>query len=559
MVAIYRNYDDNCRRSSLVDFTELLLRAHELLRNNPDTLAHYQQRFCHILVDEFQDTNTIQYAWIRLLAGKTNHVMIVGDDDQSIYSWRGANVEHIHRFQKDFAGVTTIKLEQNYRSTETILSAANAIISLNSNRMGKELWTEGNQGEPIIIYPAFNEIDEARYVCMEINRWTDAGNPRQDTAILYRSNAQSRVLEEELIRQNIPYRIYGGHKFFERAEIKTALSYLRLTANHNDDAAFERIINTPTRGIGLTTVNTIRQYAQAHELSLWAAAKQMLETKTFSSRAGLAINRFIELINELTEQALQKSLYELTEAMIIASELVQHYKKDRSEKGLSRVENIEELLNATRTFRPDPNEDLPMLSAFLSATSLDSGDTQAEGHQDAVQLMTLHAAKGLEFPVVFIVGMEERLFPHQMSMEESGRLEEERRLCYVGMTRAEQKLFLCYAESRRLHGSETYNRPSRFLSEIPEELTETVRPKIKSQPANHFKAYGQAKLRRPTATNNQTDTGYRLGQQVLHKKFGSGTITNFEGSGNHARVQVNFDSVGSKWLVASFAKLIAQN
>lgn len=552
MSRVYQAYEQACQTSGLVDFSELLLRTYELLQNSPELLQHYQQRFRHILVDEFQDTNFIQYAWIKLLGAPDSHVMIVGDDDQSIYGWRGARVENIQRFTKDFANPQTIRLEQNYRSTQTILAAANAIIENNENRMGKNLWTQGLVGEPISVYSAFNEYDEARFIIERIRDWSLNGNARREAAILYRSNAQSRVLEEELIKNAIPYRVYGGLKFFERMEIKDALGYLRLLSNRHDDTAFERVVNTPTRGIGMTTLTTLREQAQLEHLSLWQTAETILEKQNLTPRASQALMGFLQLINQLAEETKELPLGELTDVVLKKSGLFEFYQQEKSEKALSRIENLDELINATREFTPqNPDNNLTPLDAFLSHAALEAGEGQATEFEDCVQLMTMHSAKGLEFPLVFICGMEEGLFPHHMSAKEADELEEERRLCYVGMTRAMQKLYFTYAENRRLHGTETYHRPSRFLQEIPEKFLQPVRLQTKvSRPLSasspiKFNEYDQS----------AGDTGFMLGQRVKHEKFGEGVVVNFEGQGGHARIQVKFHKAGTKWLVLSYANL----
>lgn len=545
---IYQAYQEACDRAGLVDFAELLLRAHELWLNKPHILQHYRDRFNNILVDEFQDTNRIQYAWIRLLAGDSAKVMIVGDDDQSIYGWRGAQVENIQHFLRDFSDVTTIRLEQNYRSTANILNAANALIAHNGDRLGKNLWTDGIDGEPISLYCAFNELDEARFVVSRIKVWQEAGGALSECAILYRSNAQSRVLEEALLQQSLPYRIYGGMRFFERQEIKDALSYLRLMANRNDDAAFERVVNTPTRGIGDRTLDVVRQTARDRQLTLWQATRALLQEKVLAGRAAAALQRFLELVDALASDTADLPLHVQTDRVIRDSGLWSMYEQEKGEKGQARVENLEELVTATRQFSyQDEDQDLLPLQAFLSHAALEAGEGQADAYQDAVQLMTLHSAKGLEFPQVFVVGMEEGMFPSQMSLDEGGRLEEERRLAYVGVTRAMQKLTLTYAESRRLYGKETYHRPSRFIGELPTECVEEVRLRASvSRPVNH------QRLGTPIS---QSDTGYKLGQRVRHAKFGEGTIVNVEGSGEHCRIQVAFAGQGIKWLVAAYARL----
>nr|WP_086939245.1 DNA helicase II [Thaumasiovibrio occultus] len=548
---IYRAYQEACDRAGLVDFAEILLRSFELLRDNEHIRNHYQARFRHILVDEFQDTNNIQYSWLRLMAGPQCNVMIVGDDDQSIYGWRGAKVENIQRFLNDFVGAQTIRLEQNYRSTGNILNAANSLIANNAERMGKNLWTEGHEGEPISIYSAFNELDEARFVVGKIKVWMDNGGALKDAALLYRSNAQSRVLEEALIQQGLPYRIYGGMRFFERQEIKDALSYLRLMANRNDDAAFERVVNTPTRGIGDRTLEMVRNCARDRSLTLWQASRQLIDEQALAGRARTALARFLELVDALEDDTREQNLHQQTDDVIRHSGLRAMYEQERGEKAQARVENLEELVTAARQFEiPEEAEDMSPLTAFLTHAALEAGEGQADEFSDAVQLMTLHSAKGLEFPLVFMVGVEEGMFPSQRTVEEAGRLEEERRLCYVGMTRAMEKLYITYAEMRRLYGKDNFHRPSRFVKEIPEEFVEEVRMKAKvSRPAS------QGRFSASTVTSNFNETGYTLGQRVRHPKFGEGTIINYEGSGGQSRVQVAFNGEGIKWLVTQYAKL----
>jgi len=545
---IYQAYQEACDRAGLVDFAELLLRAHELWLNKPHILNHYRERFTNVLVDEFQDTNNIQYAWIRMLAGDSGRVIIVGDDDQSIYGWRGAQVENIQRFLQDFPGAETIRLEQNYRSTNNILKAANALIANNNGRLGKELWTDGSEGEPISIYCAFNELDEARFVVNRIKVWMENGGALNDCAILYRSNAQSRVLEEALLQSSMPYRIYGGMRFFERQEIKDALSYLRLIANRNDDAAFERVVNTPTRGVGDRTLDVVRQTARERQMTLWQATRELLQTRALAGRAASALQRFCELVDSLATETAELPLHVQTDRVIKDSGLWLMYEQEKGEKGQARIENLEELVTATRQFSyQDEDEDLMPLQAFLSHAALEAGEGQADKWQDAVQLMTLHSAKGLEFSQVFIVGMEEGMFPSQMSLDEGGRLEEERRLAYVGVTRAMLKLTLTYAETRRLYGKEVYHRPSRFIGELPETCIEEVRLRASvSRPVSH---------QRMGAPVTKNDSGFSLGQRVHHAKFGEGTIINLEGSGEHSRLQVAFQGQGIKWLVAAYAKL----
>jgi DNA helicase-2/ATP-dependent DNA helicase PcrA len=543
MLQVYRAYEAACERGGLVDFAELLLRAHELWLNSPEILRHYQGRFRQILVDEFQDTNTIQYAWLRVLAGGQIPVVAVGDDDQSIYGWRGAKIENIQRFAEDFEATRTVRLEQNYRSTQTILQAANGVISHNFGRLGKELWTAGESGEPVTLYAGFNEHDEARFIVEQAEHWTGQGNDRASVAVLYRSNAQSRVLEEALIRAGIPYRIYGGQRFYERMEIRNALAYLRLLLNRGDDAAVERVINTPPRGVGSQTLEVVRDCARTRAISLWQAIAAVREEKLLPSRALTALQGFTVLIDELDSGTDELSLEELVERVIQGSGLIDFHQKEKGERGQARVENLEELVSAAKQFAPEGDE-LSPLQQFLDNAALDAGEAQADEYEDSVQLMTLHSAKGLEFPLVFLAGMEENLFPHRMSLEEPGRLEEERRLCYVGITRAMEKLVITYAESRRLHGSETFNTPSRFIREIPAELLQEVR--LHTAVARPVSTFAQAQV---------PDTGLSLGQRVYHQIFGEGVVLNFEGRGSSARVEVNFDDEGSKWLVLQYANL----
>ncbi|EJE4164153.1 DNA helicase II [Vibrio parahaemolyticus] len=548
---LYTAYQEACDRAGLVDFAEILLRAHELLRDNKFVREHYQARFKHILVDEFQDTNNIQYAWLRMMAGPECHVMIVGDDDQSIYGWRGAKVENIEKFTREFPSVTTIRLEQNYRSTKTILEASNTLIANNTERMGKELWTDGVVGEPISVYSAYNELDEARFAVNKIKEWQDKGGALNDAAMLYRNNAQSRVLEEALIQAGLPYRIYGGMRFFERQEIKDALAYMRLMANRNDDAAFERVVNTPTRGLGDKTLETIRRAARDRGCTMWEASVAMLDEQVLAGRAAGALGRFIELITALEDDTLEMPLHEQTDHVIKYSGLFVMYEQEKGEKSKARIENLEELVTATRQFeKPEEAEEMSLLTAFLTHAALEAGEGQADEFEDAVQLMTLHSAKGLEFPLVFMVGVEEGMFPSQMSAEEAGRLEEERRLCYVGMTRAMQKLYITYAEMRRLYGQDKYHKPSRFIRELPETCLDEVRMKAQvSRPAS------SGRFSQTAVKENFNETGFSLGSRVMHPKFGEGTIINFEGSGPQSRVQIAFNGEGIKWLVTAYARL----
>ncbi|RAN75152.1 DNA helicase II [Bacillus sp. SRB_336] len=573
-VRIYQAYEDACRRAGLVDFGELLLRAHELWLKNPAVLDHYQQRWRHLLIDEFQDTNTLQYAWIRVLAGATGKVFAVGDDDQSIYGWRGAKVENMAQFLRDFPGARTIKLEQNYRSTSTILKAANSVIERNGSRLGKQLWTAGDDGERIALYAAYNEQDEARFVIERIREYIDEHGAAMDCAILYRSNAQSRNFEEQLVQRNIKYRVYGGQRFFERAEVKDALAYLRLTANRHDDAAFERAVNTPPRGIGDRTLDALRRRARAENTSMWEAVLSELSSGSeLAGRAKNALKAFLTLIDGMAraftavppdatgearseDEGSDKSLTlaEQIDHAITHTGLRDFYEKDSRGNAESRVENLDELVNVASRFErttEDIDAGLSELSAFLSHATLESGEGQGEAGDDCVQLMTLHSAKGLEFPVVFLVGMEEGLFPSQRSVDDEGRLEEERRLAYVGITRAREKLVVSHAESRRMHGTEMLARPSRFLGEMPAELIDEVRPRV------HVTRPLYAGRPHEISPSLEESLPVKLGQRVSHPSFGEGVVISAEGSGAHTRLQVNFEGAGSKWLVAAYANLTA--
>ena len=545
MVAIYRSYQQTCDRAGLVDFAELLLRTHELFRDQANLLDHYRQRFRHILVDEFQDTNTLQYAWLRLLTGKDNYIFAVGDDDQSIYSFRGARMENMQRFQQDFPAPVLHRLEQNYRSTTNILNAANALIANNTARLGKNLWAEGVAGDKLEIYTAYNEHDEARFVVERISASRQDSAAYKDNAILYRVSATSRVLEEALMQAQVPYRVFGGMRFYERMEIKDALAYLRLAVYRDDDASFERIVNTPTRGIGQRSLEEIRSLARRDNIPLWSAARTLVTDKLLAARSLSAIERFLSLIEHIAQPLAGKSLEEAMDSVIKASGLIEHYRKERGERGIARVENLEELVNAAGQFSVDQDVhgDVDPMTAFLSHAALEAGEAQADAYTDAVNLMTLHTAKGLEFDRVYLVGMEEGLFPHQRSSDDPAQLEEERRLCYVGITRARKNLTLSYARHRRMHGSEFYPQPSRFLGEIPPELIDEVR-----LGGTVTRDFFQKKA--PMA-----DAPFGPGQRVLHARFGEGTVMNLEGQGSHARVQVNFEEAGAKWLVLAYAKL----
>jgi DNA helicase-2/ATP-dependent DNA helicase PcrA len=545
LIAIYRAYEEACQRAGVVDFAELLLRAYELWRDHPALLAHYRERFRHVLIDEFQDTNAIQYRWLTLLAGAEGTPFAVGDDDQAIYGWRNARVENLAQFRRDYPKAVLYKLEQNYRSTGNILKAANALIANNAGRLGKTLWTQGADGERVKLYAAFNERDEADFIVNRIRNWVDEGGARREVAVLYRSNAQSRVLEEAFLNARIPYRVYGGLRFFERAEIKDALAYLRLVASRADDTSFERVVNLPTRGIGAKTLDLVREIARERGISLWAAALDCVRTG-LAQRAAVALGSFLELVDRMAAEVAGLELYEQVERVIESSGLIEHFKKERGERGEARVENLLELVSAARGFSPEGETDMQPLESFLAHAVLESGEGQADPYADSVQMMTLHTAKGLEFPVVFMTGMEDGLFPHQRSVADLTKLEEERRLCYVGATRAMRQLYITYAEQRRLFGIDQYGQPSRFIQELPAELVEEIRPRVQVSRPLFVKRAG---------FEEAPASGMRMGSRVRHSKFGDGVVLNFEGNGPQARIQVNFEHQGTKWLMLSYANL----
>ena len=551
---IYREYEMLCERSGVVDFSELLLRVYELLRDDEPLRTQYQNRFSQIHVDEFQDTNHIQYLWLTLLSPARDNMFVVGDDDQAIYGWRGAKIENIYKFQREYPQHQIVKLEQNYRSTGAILKTANAIIANNKGRMGKNLWTDTTDGEKIAVYAAYNEFDEAKYVVERIRHWVAAGNKRTDVAILYRSNAQSRQFEEQLMLTKTPYRVYGGLRFFDRAEIKNALAYLRLLANPDDDAAFDRIVNTPTRGMGSKTIDTLRQLANEQQFSLWMAAISLSGNQQLSARAATALSNFLDLIMQFENRTMGLSLGEKVQFVIEQSGLMAFYSQDKVEKSAEKVENLKELVNAAAAFKykPDEEENLSELAAFLSYAVLESSEPQADEFEDCVQLMTLHTAKGLEFPLVFLVGVEEGLFPSQQSIYDVGRLEEERRLCYVGITRAMKKLHITHAESRRLYGRETSPSKSRFLRELPVDFLDEVRPKSEvSRPVTAKTPIFSTTTLPPEI---KTDSNYHKNQRVHHQTFGGGVIESIEGDGSKERVLIKFRT-DSRWLMTAFTEL----
>lgn len=554
MGEIYAHYDQACKENGVLDFADLLLRSYSLLANNPDLLAHYQAKFAHFLVDEFQDTNTIQYLWLNILAQRAISVTVVGDDDQSIYGWRGAKIENIQRFEQDYLHTKVIRLEQNYRSTNTILSAANALIDNNSGRMGKTLWTQGKQGDPIIVYAALNEEDEALFVARKVQKHFNDGGNLRDIGVLYRSNAQSRVLEEALVRLGVPYTIYGGLRFFERAEIKDALAYIRLAVNNKDNAAFERAVNIPPRGIGKVSIDKLKEFAETSGISLLIAAKSVVEAKIITGKARAGLLDFMEIIEELGKIVKRSSVTEIVERTVNRSGLLAYFKEQRGEKAQSQAENLAELVSATADFVYETDDvdglDAPPILDFLAYTALEAGDLQVDAQKAAVQLMTLHSAKGLEYPVVFICGLEEGLFPHHFSAEDPLKLEEERRLCYVGITRAMEQLYITYAQRRRLFGNEEARRASRFVREIPSNLVEEQSRRLNVTPSCSPSSQDMV-----GDMGSDTGLGFNLGQRVHHAKFGIGTVVDYEGSGERSRVSVYFEGVGTKWLVLSYAKL----
>jgi DNA helicase-2/ATP-dependent DNA helicase PcrA len=545
---IYAAYDEQCQREGVVDFAELLLRTYEVLSRNEVLREHYRARFRHILVDEFQDTNRLQYRWLKLLAGPKNVMFAVGDDDQSIYRFRGANVGNMAEFERDFRVENVIRLEQNYRSQGNILSAANALIAHNKKRLGKNLWTSAGSGEPVRIYEAQSDGYEASWLAEEVQSLKRSGLALADMGVLYRSNAQSRIIEHALFSAGIPYRVYGGLRFFERMEIKHALAYLRLAANPDDDGAFLRVANFPARGIGARSLETLQDAAKAAGTSLYKAASGL------SGKSGASVAAFVRLVESLKAETEKLPLTETVEVMLERSGLLAHYKAERD--GADRVENLNELVNAAAAFVEEAKrQDLPTdLGAFLAHASLESGENQAAEGTDALQMMTVHSAKGLEFAAVFVTGLEEGLFPHEQSALEDDGLEEERRLMYVAITRARQRLYLCHAQTRMLHGQTRYNVASRFIDEVPQEVVKRLTPTVVRGRFDD-KAWEPAPERAFKAKT--AGHGFRIGQAVQHPKFGQGVIVNAEGSGSDARLQINFGKQGMKWLALEYAKITA--
>tara|TARA_B100000963_G_scaffold360597_1_gene392069 strand:- start:887 stop:3061 length:2175 start_codon:yes stop_codon:yes gene_type:complete len=549
---VYKEYEEVCQKDDLVDFGELLLRSYEVVSNSKSVKTFFHSRFNSILIDEFQDTNTIQYKWLKEIASNKANVTAVGDDDQSIYGWRGAKVEHVNLFSKDFKETEIIRLEQNYRSTNIILNAANALIDNNKDRLGKNLWTEKIEGEQIVLYQAYNEQDEARFIADILKDWMNKGGLYEEAAVLYRSNAQSRAIEEALLRASIPYRIYGGVRFYERLEIKNAIAYLKVIFNNNDNPSFERSISNPTRGVGEKTLSKIRNTSKQFNISYIKASAKLIDEGLISGRGGSGLRDYLEFISGCKGFIEENLLSELMELIIKDTGLYAYHGKEAGEKGKTRTENLEELITATKNFEQsikDEKTNVEIAESYLDIISLDSGDRQASEHDDAAQLMTMHSAKGLEFKLVLLTGLEESLFPHGRSMESTSQLEEERRLCYVAITRAMEKLYITHAESRRLHGTDTFNPPSRFLREIPKDLIDEIRPRAQTNIPYNRKDFSETKI------EFEEEIGIALGQKVMHKKFGEGIVLNYEGSGESARVQVNFDDSGTKWLVMAYANL----
>ncbi len=555
---IYEEYDKQCNREGVADFAELLLRCYELLERDARIRHHYQNRFKYILVDEFQDTNRLQYLWLKLLAGADNCMFAVGDDDQSIYGFRGARVGNMRDFETDFNVQNIVKLEENYRSHSNILDAANAIISHNKNRLGKNLWTSAGAGEPVRVYEAYNDNDEAQFIVDEIKMLHAEGTDLGDIALLYRSNAQSRILEHALFSANLPYRVYGGLRFFERAEIKHALAYMRLIANANDDTALLRVINFPTRGIGARSLEQLQEGARQNDCSLWQAAINKVGNGAPTTRGadrvgGKGIEGFVALIRNMIDQAYGISLAEVAELAITMSGLKAYYQNEK--EGEDRIENLEELVTAAVAFanqdfgnhnNVDGETEQDLMTQFLSHASLEAGEHQADVGREALQLMTVHAAKGLEFKTVFISGLEEGLFPHEQAAYEHGGLEEERRLMYVAVTRARQRLYLSHAQSRMLHGQVRYGIPSRFLDEIPEELLKRLNAKPVA------KTYASPSFQTSSASSGYP---YKIGQCVRHAKFGEGVVVSYEGNADNLVIKINFGREGLKTLAMEYARL----
>ena len=548
-VKIFDLYENFVQANDLVDFAGLLVKSYELLKNNESLLVNYQNKFRHILVDEFQDTNQIQYQFIKILHNQKNHVFCVGDDDQSIYGWRGAKIENIQKIEKDFKPIQVIKLEQNYRSTGNILGASNALIAKNQNRLEKSLWTESGDGDLINVFNARDEREEAQYVVGEIQTQFNQGRNLDECAILYRSNAQSRVFEESLIKHNLNYRIYGGLRFFERAEIKDAMGYVRLIENTSDNIAFERIVNFPTRGIGLSSIEKIRSHSIEAHTDLFQASIAIVDS--LPARAANALQAFIHLIEEIIDSTKNLTLSEKVDSILLQSGLMSHYANDKNDKAGSKRENLEELVTAATQYIHEEDNEMNETQGFIALATLDSSGESNQSNQNYVQLMTVHSAKGLEFPVVFLVGLEEDLFPSRQRVNQPSNIDEERRLCYVGMTRAMKSLTLSHATRRSLYGETIYSRNSMFLDEIPVNFLNYIK---NESIGNNYHGY-EKNTNISKKMVSTSDSIYSIGQVVKHAKFGLGTILNYEGSGDSMRLQIKFQKAGTKWLISSYANL----
>ena len=561
-IEIYKEYDDACRQTNSVDFADLILLTYEMFKNNPQILNYYNKRFQNIMVDEFQDTNTLQFNLLKLINGNTGSLYAVGDDDQSIYGWRGARSRNIQFFKDEFKNVEIFKLEQNYRSTNKILSVANNLISNNKERLGKNLWTDSAGGDPVYLYEAYNGDDESSFIAQKIQELVLHGHKRSEIALLYRSNFLSRRLEEELNSRSIPYKIYGGFRFFERSEVKDVIAYLRIAVNTSDDSAFERTVNNPPRGLGEKTIQVIREYAKNNSLSMWDTINQIEKTGISGARAINSFASYANIIRELIEKLNDLDLKSLIEKVINLSTLNQYYELKKNEESLSKQENLEELLSTAERFYQNNMDSENILGDFLDNASLEAGDLQSNPHDDPVQLMTIHSAKGLEFPVVFLTGMDEGIFPNENRNLKKGFLEEERRLCYVAITRAMKTLYITHANMRYMHGNNNFLIPSRFISEIDDDLLESIKSNNKSL-SNKYNSFSQKKKDFDNYSQDsdienysqEENTYIKIGQRVSHMKFGDGVVLSYTGKSDDLKLHINFESYGKKWLVLSYAQL----
>ena len=561
-IEIYKEYDDACRQTNSVDFADLILLTYEMFKNNPQILNYYNKRFQNIMVDEFQDTNTLQFNLLKLLNGNAGSLYAVGDDDQSIYGWRGARSRNIQFFKDEFKNVEIFKLEQNYRSTNKILSVANNLISNNKERLGKNLWTDSAGGDPVYLYEAYNGDDESSFIAQKIQELVLHGHKRSEIALLYRSNFLSRRLEEELNSRSIPYKIYGGFRFFERSEVKDVIAYLRIAVNTSDDSAFERTVNNPPRGLGEKTIQVIREYAKNNSLSMWDTINQIEKTGISGARAINSFASYANIIRELIEKLNDLDLKSLIEKVINLSTLNQYYELKKNEESLSKQENLEELLSTAERFYQNNMDSENILGDFLDNASLEAGDLQSNPHDDPVQLMTIHSAKGLEFPVVFLTGMDEGIFPNENRNLKKGFLEEERRLCYVAITRAMKTLYITHANMRYMHGNNNFLIPSRFISEIDDDLLESIKSNNKSL-SNKYNSFSQKKKDFDNYSQDsdienysqEENTYIKIGQRVSHMKFGDGVVLSYTGKSDDLKLHINFESYGKKWLVLSYAQL----